>query len=879
MAMEPGYRLGAYEILSALGAGGMGEVYRARDSKLKRDVALKVLPDAFAADADRLARFEREAQLLASLSHPNIAVIHGIEEGRVTGSGGESRILRALVLELVEGPTLAERIGSGALPLEQALPIARQLCDALAAAHEHGIIHRDLKPANIKVRPDGTVKVLDFGLGKALEGELAATDSSSRATLLSPAMTRQGIVLGTAAYMSPEQARGHPADERSDIWAFGCVLFEMLVGKLTFYGPEVSDTVAAVLRDEPAWRELPAATPASVRRLLRRCLQKDARQRLADVRDARLELDDAAEPADAGTRARPPPWRERIAWTLAGLAIAAAAITLAMALRTTADSTPVTQLAIMPPEGAQFSLDRTSVAISRDGRQIAFVATGADGLARLWVRALESPTPRVLAGTENARAPFWSPDGRSIAFFADSSLKRVDSLGGSVQVLASADSVIATGGSWAEDDVILFGQGFGRPILKVGARGGATTPVTQNAENAVQGAPISVSNGRFLFAMLQGPTRATMLLGTLQSDAAPQPLFEAESTAVYSSGYLLYVGNSALLAQRFDPVTGALSGDPVPLLDEANAGLAFAASANGTLVYRRAASLTQFVWRDRDGRAVETASAPLDYGTWSLSRDDRRVAFDRVSQTGMDVWILDLQRQVPSRLTVRQSSNVPLWSPDGSRVVFAAVPDTGLDIYERASSGAGDDVPLAKLDAAPIMFPSDWSRDGQTVAYYRTIADQLDMFVMRPSAGAEPEVYLDGPFNESQGQFSPDGRWFAYVSDESGVQQVYVTAFPTPAGREQISIAGGSQPRWAPDGSEVFYVGPDRRLMAVALRLGETIAADRPRVLFTTSLNTAAMRQTYDVSADGMRFLLQEPVEGSSAPLIVVQNWPALLPP
>jgi len=889
MGIELGSRLGAYEIVSLLGVGGMGEVYRARDTKLQRDVALKVLPDAFSSDPERLARFEREAQLLASLNHPNIAVIHGVEEGRPvhrTSPGadgsppGSASSVRALVLELIDGETLAERLARGALPLGEAVEIAQQITVALAAAHEHSVIHRDLKPANIKIRADGTVKVLDFGLAKALESAQASS-SPAAATLISPAMTRHDMILGTAAYMSPEQARGRAADERSDIWAFGCVLFEMLAGGRVFGGDEISDTMAAVLRAEPEWARLPVDTPPNIRRLLRRCLEKDPKRRLADVRDARLELDEAADVAPVAVApSSRSAWRERAAWTVAALSLVAAIVAAALLRPRTAQvAAPVSrQLSIMPPENTRLVVEQRPFAISPDGRQLVFVAAGTDGVSRLWVRPLDSLTANVLPGTELAIAPFWSPDSRFIGFFADGKLQRTDARGGPAQLLTEAPSTFGVAGSWSAEDVILFGGGIGEPIQQISALGGQATTVVP-AAGALATEPFFLPDGRrFLYTVFIGPVAAKVFLGSLDG-GDPRFLFDTNSGAVQASGHLVYVKAGELIAQPFDATLGSVTGagaaiaEPVP-----GTSITFSASNDGTLVYRRTGQLNRLVWVDRAGKQAAVAAPVSAYGAWSLSSDDQRVAFDRTNGSGMDVWIFDIQRQIPSRLTTRTTlSNVPIWSPDDDTIAFATLGDIGLDIYRRAGSGAGDDEPLVKLDAQPIVFPSDWSPDGKVLTYYRTSDEtNLDTWMLPLEPGSQPIAFLQSRFNESQGQFSPDGKWFAYVSDQSGQPQVYVTGFPTPGGREQVSMAGGVQPRWRPDGRELFYLAPDGNLMAVAVQLGDTFTAETPRVLFATTLQRDALRQTYEVSSDGARFLLQVPVETSPS-FTVVLDWPALL--
>ena len=881
MALAPGVRLGPYEVLSRIGAGGMGEVWKARDTKLNRDVALKVLPEAFTLDPERIARLTREAQVLASLNHSNIAAIHGFEDGSAA---------HALVLELVEGATLADRIASRALPVDDAVSIARQIADALEAAHELGVVHRDLKPSNIKVRPDGTVKVLDFGLAKALDlsaGPGAVHGLSQSPTITSPAMTRAGVVLGTAAYMSPEQARGRQADRRSDVWAFGCVLFEMLTGHRAFEGEEVSDTMAAVLRADPPWTDLPAATPASLRRLLRRCLEKDPKRRLADIRDARLELDEAGtEGAAADTRATSrPAWRERLAWGVAVLAIVAAAVVSALLWQRSAPrQEAASQFLILAPENTAFASDAQTLAVSPDGRAVVFAAAGGAEPARLWVRPLESLAARTLAGTDGARMPFWSPDSKSIGFFADGKLKRVSAQGGPVQALADVDVAFQFGGTWNSDGVILYAPGFGRPIHRIPAGGGPSVPVTQMAVGMafVHGAPFFLPDGRhFVFSKARSPTAHDIQLASLDSAEAVK-LVDAESLAIYASGHLLYVKGGILMAHPFDADRLALTGDPIPVSGSTAfvGDVSFSASVDGTLLYRPQSLISELVWLDRKGTRTGVAAPAAGYSDVELSKDGKRVAFTRWGVTGnQDVWVSDLERQITFRFTTQPPlNNVPIWSPDGRTIAFATARNGALDIYQREVGSTGDDQAVLKLAALPIVFPSDWSRDGHYLMYYRSDdKTQLDTWVLPLTGDRAPRKVLGSDFNESQGQFAPSGKWLAYVSDESSQQQVYVQAFPEPAQRVQVSTAGGTQPRWGPDGRELFYLSPDGRLMTVSVQAGDTFNADAPRPLFATRLNTRGLRQTYAVSPDGQRFLLVLPTDVGVSTLTVVLNWPALL--
>ena len=880
MSLERGTRLGPYEIESVLGAGGMGEVYRARDTLLKRDVAIKVLPLAFAGDPERIARFQREAEVLATLNHPNIAAIHGLQD---------SDSVRSLVLELVDGPTLADRIGGRPMPLDDVLAIARQIADAIEAAHERGIIHRDLKPANVKVRPDGTVKVLDFGLAKALEArsvkESVNFGVSQSPTITSPAMTRVGVVLGTAAYMSPEQARGHDADERSDLWAFGCVLYEMLTGRRAFEGDEVSDTLAAVLRAEPDQKALPAATPASVRRLLRRCLEKNPKRRLADIRDARLELDESsAEPLAETPTGMRSPWREWVAWSLAVVGLVAAITVAARLWQRETPPIPTAQFAILPPNGTAFAPNAYTVAVAPDGRSVVFAAGSPDAPWQLWLRSIDGLNVRPLAGTEGAHLPFWSGDGKSIGFFADGKLKRVDAGGGPVRPLADVDATFPLGGTWSREGIILFAPNFGRPIVRISASGGASTPVTKlkEGETDVHNSPFFLPDGRhFLYSASTGPVTHVAYFASLDG-GEPVRLVETNSPAQYAEpGYLLYVVGKALMAHPFDAQHGTLVGEPVSVAVSTDlGGVVFSASTTRTLMYRPTSTTTELVWVDRQGHRTGVAAPVADYESIALSPDGKRIAFDRYDSARQDVWIHDIERQLSSRFTTQGPfNNVPVWAPDGGTIAFATGRNRGIDIYQRKVGATGDDDAVLRVNAIPILFPSDWSRDGKYLMYYRTdTKTRLDTWVLPLFGDRTPMKILGTPYNESQGQFAPDGKSFAFVSDESGQPQVYLQSFPSPTLQAQVSTGGGTQPRWRPDGRELFYLAPNGKMMSVSIRGNDTLETDAPRLLFNTPLDPRALRQTYAISPDGQRFLLQMPSASSSSTLTVVLNWPGLLP-
>jgi serine/threonine protein kinase len=876
MSLAVGEKLGPYEILAPIGAGGMGEVYRARDTRLKRDVALKVLPDSFAGDPERLARFQREAEVLATLNHPNIAVIYGVEE-------------RALVMELVEGETL-----KGPLRVETALDYGRQIAEALEAAHEKGIVHRDLKPANIKVTPKGVIKVLDFGLAAMTQAPAADQSNPAHSPTLTISPTRAGMILGTAAYMSPEQASGKPVDKRADIWSFGVVVWEMLTGQCLFHGETISHTLADVLRATIDFDKLPEETPPAIRNLLRRCLDRDVRTRLRDIGEARVAI--ASYLSDPAAARKGPPRANataKVAWLVAGiLAIALAAALWTLLRPRPTPTAAMSQFVIPSPEKSSFTSMATSQAISPNGRLLVFVATNSAGTPVLWLRPLDSLTAHPLAGTEEAQHPFWSPENSSLGFFARGKLKKIDVTGGPAQTIA--DAPFAQGGTWNRDGEIVFApRRRGGVLYRVPASGGTAVPVTDIDETKQEFShawPFFLPDGRhFLFA--RGSTlggNPSLYVGSLDSKEV-KVIPGVASAAMYSPpGYILFLRESTLMAQSFDAVHLTTTGDSIPIAERVGSGsgsvitggygaVGFTVSETGTLVYRSNIALqTHPVWVNRGGKQAGEAAPPGAYNNLALSPDGRHLAFDRTADN-TDVWLMDLDRRISSRFTFQQS-NVPIWSPDGRTVVFASYRTGLLDIFQRPSNMSAPDEVLLKLSAQRILHPSDWSADGRYLAYYRTDAKtQLDIWVLPMFGDRTPFPYVHGEFNESQGQFSPDGKWMAYVSDESGAPEIYVQSFPTLTGKLQISPNGGSQPRWRPDGKELFYVAPDRKLMAVTAKSGATFEATAPRALFETTLPVAPVRQAYAVSPDGQRFLLNAPLEMALPPLTIVQNWTAVL--
>jgi Tol biopolymer transport system component len=895
LALTLGTRLGVYEVTTQIGEGGMGQVYRARDTKLNRDVALKVLPDSFANDPDRLARFTREAQTLASLNHPNIAHIHGLEE---------SNGVRALVMELVEGEDLSQRIARGAIPLDEALPIAKQIVEALEAAHEQGIIHRDLKPANIKVRADGTVKVLDFGLAKAMEPTAGSSPSMSMSpTITTPAMTQAGMIMGTAAYMSPEQAKGKTVDKRADIWAFGCVLYEMLSGRPPFTGETVSETLADVMKSEPPWKALPASVPANLSTVIRRCLVKDPRQRIRDIGDVRLALEGAFETAAPQTTPSSAKggrlvWMTSLA-AVAVLGIIALAIPALRHLRETPPpAPPETRVEIVTPATDQ----PTMFALSPDGRQIVFVASG-DGAPRLWLRSLATTTAQPLAGTEGAIYPFWSPDSRSIGFFAGNALKRLDLGGSAPQTLAPVTA--GRGGTWNADGVIVFAPiGNGSPLMRVSATGGAAVAVTTlGPQQLGHRWPHFLPGGRrFLFYVRGAPDPAGIYLGALDG-SAPIRLVPAESAGVYlPSGWLLWVRAGTLVAQRLDVAQAALTGEPVTLADgvavDGFGKSTLSVAATGLVAYRTGGgSQRQLAWFDRSGTARGTVGDADGSNLLGprVSPDGHRVAAARTVQGNTDLWLLDGART--SRLTFDAAADdSPLWSPDGTRIVFRSR-RTGIgtgDLYQKLTSGAGVEERLVASDQVKV--PTSWSADGRFLLYF-SIDPQTatDLWVVPMTGARTPSVFLKTPFVENDGAFSPDGRWVAYFSNESGRDEIYVRPFVPPGaastlrlrsgqaaqaagGQWQVSTAGGIYPVWRPDGKELYYLNPAGAMMAAPITVnGSTLAPGAPAVLFPTRIagggvNTQQGRQ-YDVAPDG-RFLINTVLDDAATPPItLLMNW------
>lgn len=889
MTLTPGMRLGPYEILALLGAGGMGTVYRATDTKLNREVAIKVLPDALANDPDYLARFTREAQVLASLNHPNIAIIHGVEE-------------QALVMELVPGQTLEERIAAGPVPLEETLDIARQIAVALEAAHEKGVIHRDLKPANVKVTPEGVVKVLDFGLAKRADQPTSAAAGNS--PTLTIRATQAGLIMGTAAYMSPEQAAGKAVDKRSDIWSFGVVLYEMLTGASLFAGETISHTLADVLRAPIELHELPQDTPGAVRDLLRRCLNRDVRSRLRDIGDARIAIEDALSGPesrpDGSTAFSPPqPRFSRISAAVAAvLALALAALAF-VHFREQPAPAELIRFQIAKQEG---QLGNVS-SVSPDGRRLAFSATGPDKRWAIWVRSLDTLEARRLAGTEGVgRNPslFWSPDSRFIGFASGRQLKKVDASGGQPQSICDIDGFFA-GGTWAPDGTILFATPSpqGRSLMRVSEAGGAAVPLTlASTKGAPPLYPSFLPDGRhFLYLLPTGSNsgQAGIYVGSLDAgdnteNTPPLATARFPNLVVFAPspdpefGYILYGRDDTLSGMPFDAKRLKPTGAAVPVAQglPLDSGTTFSVSSNGVLSYRMGTETTsRLLWFDREGRRLGQVGQAGQWGGPKLSPDGKLLLVEELTNKGFGhLWTADPERGVFSRLNPGEAADYSgaAISPDG-RVAFTyQIGGVAGDIYMKQASGAGAAEPLVQSPA--LKHPNHWSLDGKYIVYDEHSPMKQDLLVIPMTGDRKPVPFLVTPADETDAKFSPDSRWIAYSSDESGRREVYVQGFRpdhVPAagvGKWRISPSGGSKPAWRRDGKELYYIASGM-MMSVAVK--STATGLEPGVavpLFQTNTRGAL---PYDLAADG-RFLINTITEedlAASGSLTVVLNWTA----
>jgi eukaryotic-like serine/threonine-protein kinase len=887
--LTPGVRLGSYQVTAPLGEGGMGEVYRATDTTLGRSVAIKVLPDSVAVDPERLARFEREARTLASLNHPNIAQVYGFENANG---------IRALVMELVDGPTLADRIAQGPVPIDEALAIARQIATALECAHEAGIVHRDLKPANVKVRPDGTVKVLDFGLAKAVE-PTGASSTDLSPTITSPALvTGAGVLLGTAGYMSPEQARGKAVDKRADIWAFGAVLYEMLTGDRLWAGETNLDVLAQVVHKEPDLQRI----PAHLRRLLSRCLEKDPKKRLRDISGVELLLEEPVALATA---------RSSLALTgaiAAGLlAVALAAVTWTLWPKPAIERT-VSRFSIEAPAGSDFTYAFPGAAVSRDGRLLVFTAARIGSPSMLWLRPIDSLDARELKGTEQTNFPFWSPDAKSIAFLSisDRSLKRLDVLGGTPQKLCDAPEF--EGGDWSRQGLILFSASG--VIQKVETSDGSCTPVTtlNPGSGERHTFPHVLPDGRkFLFLVRSSDKNVEgVYVSSLDDPGRRTKLLNTDTKALYAPphggrpGFLLWLRGRTLVAQRFDPDSATLDGDLVSLAEGIRVGggqnfgrsanrAAFWVSENGLLIYRTGTNDGRsLIWIGRDAKPLETVLEEEREGervqTPRLSRDGSRLVVERVVSDVSDIWVYTMARRVWSKLTSTPEREMsPDWSHDGRQVVYGAERDGTTQIYRLDANGGGQEERLTDGPNPKLMV--DWSQDGRYLMYSELRNGQRDLFILPFDAPngrpGKPIPFLTTAANESQGKFSPDGKWIAYLSDKTGVNEAYIRTFPGgPAGEWPVSSGGAAALAWTANG-ELFYRLPNPGGRVNVTSTPIRLLADRPEIGAPQPvLTNAAVTDTSVMSSDGRRFLVftrpgVETTGSEGIPLTVVLNWQA----
>ena len=877
MSLAAGSRLGVYEVTGPLGAGGMGEVYRARDTRLQRDVAIKILPDVFAADPDRLARFDREAQVLAALNHPHIAAIYGVEEGR------------ALVLELVEGETLAERIARGPIAPAEALPVARQIIDALDAAHQQGIIHRDLKPANIKITPAGVAKVLDFGLAKLNDPNASHGSNASNAllslspTLTSPAMqTGVGLLLGTAAYMAPEQARGRSVDKRADIWAFGCVLFEMLTGHRPFEGSDVSEVLAGVIKGEPAWETLPASTPPSMRAVLRRCLEKDPALRLRDCGDVRLALDGAFDTTAPAVVARP----TRL-WLMTAAAVVAAAAIGAGVVWFTRPEPPAGrpvrfQVAAPPATTLGFPF-----VVSPDGQHAAFIAFNAEGVAQLWVHAFDTGQSRVLerAGQVNS-PPFWSPDSRTIGFASLGALRKMD-LSGSPPETVLSGVTNYSGGAWAPSGLIVVAQSDG--IYAVPAAGGTARKVTtvDTAKSETRHAhPSWLADGRRFVYLRSSTVPGASGIYVADVDAAPeaqsaQRIVAAEQGARVATApdsgesYLLFLRNSALMVQRLDAGSAALQGEPVRVADGVGSNPAiyghFSVAA-GALTYRPSSGQSGGVptWVDRSGRFGGPAAAgvPRNAQYPRISPDGTRLA---VVVDG-NMWLHHLDGRPPIKLTFDGDAYTPLWTVDGQRVIYEGSPSL------KSVAADGSVATPQRLSPNGHYHPHGVSSDGTRIVAVLVGSNGPD--IVSVSGADTPHVpVVQTPANEGFAgtALSPNGRWLAYTSNVTGTVEIWVRPYPGPGAAVRVSPDSGTEPVWSRDGRELYYLS-GRRMMAAAVSGGPALAIGAPRALFEARFATESQPPSYDVAADGRFVMLSRDNDAPPPPVTVILNWMSALP-
>jgi Tol biopolymer transport system component/predicted Ser/Thr protein kinase len=888
MPLEPGTTLGPYRIEEPIGAGGMGEVYRARDTRLDRDVAVKILSSHLSGNPELRQRFEREAKTISSLQHPHICSLFDI---------GHEEGVDFLVMEHIEGQNLSKLLAQGSMPLNDVLKYGQQITEALEAAHKAGVVHRDLKPGNVMITRSG-VKLLDFGLAKVAASGAAATDSSltSLPTVQpgSEPLTTQGTILGTYQYMSPEQLEGQEADVRSDIFALGAVLYEMATGKRAFEGQSQASLIAAIMSSEPApISTIQSMTPPALDRVVKTCLEKDPEDRWQTAHDVALQLKWIAEggsqvglPKSVASRRHR---RERTAWIAAGaFGLAAAALAVVFLLTRPQPEAPrVLRYQVPVPPG--IGLD-ASPKISPDGKYIAYLAADSTGTTRIWVQRMDALEPASLPGTEDAQRPFWSPDSRFLAYFNNSGkLKKVSVSGAPPQTIGEAPG--GADGSWGNNDVILFDMTATDSLQSIPAGGGVPVPaafIDRSRGETGNAWPYFLPDGkRFLFLAFGSVNQETVLKGAILGSKESKVIGKVDSRFEYvPPGYLLFVREGTLLAQPFDANAMEFTGDPVPLAEEVSYGGAnfqarFSGSQNGILTYWRSAESDQyrFVWVDRTGREIEPLGPTASYGPgFSLSFDGARLAMSQEDERSgnSDVWTIDLRRGTTSRFTFEEPDDgSPVWSPSGDRIVYSSnVGEGGRSLFIKQSSGAGKTEPF--YDSPGVDFVSDWSRDGRWILVVSfNSGTRLDLSAVNADGSGEVVSIASTEFHEHHGQFSPDGAWVAYSSLESGQWEVYVQAFPEASGKWQISTRGGASPRWSEDGNTLYYLSSSLEVMAVDLTTEATLQAGVPRPMFRANVSlTAFDSDRYEVTADGERFLLLAPkTESEQEPITVVVNW------